>query len=329
MATYWRGFGDPDGISDWTEIAVASGQSDPAWSVINTDQLQATSASSHNEALVWNDIDADGDRDDFEILCQVYADATTASQRVLCGRVSTSGSTRNGYALRLRTNSVDTYRFSGSTFTQITAGTFSVASGTWVWVRFRVNGSTIRARAWADGDSEPGTWQCDATDTTYTTLGHVGALKGGNTNTQLWRYFGVGTNGDTAPASAGSSVTIALTGIAATMSAGALVPSVSLALGSESAIFSAGTVVPSVAIAAIGLQATFSPGTLTPSSSSGDTVALTGEAATFAQTAPSISVTIALTGITATMASGLLSASSGTATITVKAGSWLRYKKLQ
>jgi len=84
-----------------------------------------------------------------------------------------------------------------------------------------------------------------------------------------------------------------------------------------------------VAIAAIGLQATFASGTLTASSSSGTTVNLVGEPVAFAQTAPSVNVTIALTGIAATMASGLLSASSGTAIITVKAGSWLRYKKLQ
>lgn len=206
MATYWRGFDDADGISDWTQVAVASGHTDPAWSIVNTDQLRATSASSHNEALVWNDIDADGDRADFEILCQVYVDVATASQRVLAGRISTSGGSRTGYAVRLRTSSVDTYRFSAGTFTLITAGTFSVASGTWCWVRFRVNGTTIRARAWADGDSEPGTWQCDTTDSTYSTAGHVGALKGANTNTQLWRYFGVGTNGDTAPASASSGV---------------------------------------------------------------------------------------------------------------------------
>lgn len=120
-----------------------------------------------------------------------------------------------------------------------------------------------------------------------------------------------------------------LSGEAATFTPGLLGGSVSITLIGQSAAFTAGSVVPSVAIAAIGLQAAFSPGTLTPSSSSGDTVALLGQAATFAQTAPSTSVTIALTGIAATMAAGILSASSGTATITVKAGSWLRYKKLQ
>ncbi len=120
-----------------------------------------------------------------------------------------------------------------------------------------------------------------------------------------------------------------LSGQAGTAFAGTLNTSTSRGLSGQSAAFAAGSVIPSVAIAAIGLQATFASGTLTASSSSGTTVNLVGEPVAFAQTAPSVNVTIALTGIAATMASGLLSASSGTAIITVKAGSWLRYKKLQ
>lgn len=197
MAVFHHDFAD--GIGDWTEVELTSGHSTPVWTApVSTDQLQATSTSSHNEALVWNDIDADADRDDFDILCQVYVDSTTATQRYLGGRISTSG-TRNGYALRVRTNSIDTYRFNGSTYTAIENGTFSVASGTWVWIRFRMVGTTIQAKGWtgAEGD-EPGTWICSQTDATYSTAGHVGCVKGANTNTQLWRYFNVGTNGDTA-----------------------------------------------------------------------------------------------------------------------------------
>lgn len=203
MATSYRGFDDADGISDWSQVAVTSGHTDPAWSVVSTNQVQATSASSHNEALVWDDIDADANRDNVEILAQVYVDSTSTTQRCLAVRISTSGGSRNGYAIRFRTNSFDTYRFNSSTFTQISTASVSLSAG-WYWVRFRVNGSTIRARYWADGGSEnTGSWDCDATDATYSTAGHVGLLKGANTNTQLWRYFGVGTNGDTAPSSGG------------------------------------------------------------------------------------------------------------------------------
>ena len=142
----------------------------------------------------------------------------------------------------------------------------------------------------------------------------------------------VALSGESATASAGivlPAFSAALSGQAIVAAAGGLSSSTSCALSSQSATFAAGSVVPSVAIAVIGLQATFAAGTLTASSSGGDTAALTGEVVSFAQTAPSVSVTIALTGIAATMSAGILSASSGTATITVKAGSWLRYKKLQ
>lgn len=62
----------------------------------------------------------------------------------------------------------------------------------------------MKARIWADGDSEPSGWDVDTTDGTYNTAGHIGLQKGANTNTIKWRHFGVGTNGDTAPTSAPS-----------------------------------------------------------------------------------------------------------------------------
>lgn len=202
MATYFRDYADADGISDFTEVPTVAGNDAPAWSIVNTNELQATSASSHNECLTWTDIDSDADRDDVELLFQYYNDSTSTTQRVAAVRMVTSG-TRTGYACRVRTNSIDTYRFTGATFTAITNTTVSFSSGTWCWVRFRINGTTVRARIWADGDSEPGTWDCDATDATYSTAGAVGPLKGANTNTQKWRKLGVGTNGDTAPSSGG------------------------------------------------------------------------------------------------------------------------------
>lgn len=211
MATYYRDFADADGISDWTEIPVSSGATDPAWSIVSSNQVQATATVTNQiEALAWNDIDSDANRDNIEILGQVYVDSTSTTQRYYWVRGSTSGASRTGYSLRVRTTSIDVYRNNGSTFTTIAGATISISSGTWCWVRFRVNGTALRARIWADGDSEPGTWDVDTTDSTYSTAGHVGLLKGNNTNTQLWRYFGVGTNGDTAPSSGSGAQTVAI-----------------------------------------------------------------------------------------------------------------------
>lgn len=207
MATYFRGFEEADGISDWTEVAIASGHTAPAWSIVNTDEVQATSTHNQNEALVWNDIDGDADSDDVEILFQSYVNSTTASQRVGAVRISTSGASRTCYYVTARSSGFAIGRMIGATTTTIASNSVTRTSDAWYWIRFRVNlsGNTIQARIWADGDSEPGTWGLDSTDSTYTNAGHVGLLKGANTNTQKWRKFGVGTNGDTAPASAPSS----------------------------------------------------------------------------------------------------------------------------
>ena len=206
MTTYFRDFSS-GGISDFTEVPVASGHTAPAWSVVSTDQVEATSASSHHEALTWDDINGDANRADFEVVGQFYVDSSSASQRVYSGRTSTSGSSRTQYYCGLRTSAISVGRQAGATTTSISSVTVSITSGTWCWVRFRVNGSTIRAKYWtgAAGD-EPGTWDIDTTDSTYTTAGHVGLMKGANTNTHLWRKFGVGTNGDTAPTSGYSAV---------------------------------------------------------------------------------------------------------------------------
>ena len=180
---------------------------------------------------------------------------------------------------------------------------------------------------------------------------------------RIWVPVSAGGGGNVTVALTGASVTasagtlavttvLPLAGQSATFAVGTLTPvtggDVTVALVGQSATFSAGTVAPSTAVAAIGLSATaaqgvfsvatslalvgeagtFAAGTLTASSTGGGSAALIGEAATFSPGVFAPSVTIALTGIAATMSAGILSASSGSATITVKAGSWLRYKKL-
>lgn len=51
------------------------------------------------------------------------------------------------------------------------AGSFATA--TWYWTRAAWSGSTLQARTWADGGSEPGTWNVTATDATFGAAGRV------------------------------------------------------------------------------------------------------------------------------------------------------------
>jgi hypothetical protein len=49
----------------------------------------------------------------------------------------------------------------------VQAAGFSVSNGSFYWMRFQVIGTTLKTRLWADGGSEPGTWQSNFTDATF------------------------------------------------------------------------------------------------------------------------------------------------------------------
>jgi peptidoglycan/xylan/chitin deacetylase (PgdA/CDA1 family) len=52
--------------------------------------------------------------------------------------------------------------------------TFNMAADTWYWMRVQAVGTTVRARIWPDGATEPATWLYSGADTTFQTMSHVG-----------------------------------------------------------------------------------------------------------------------------------------------------------
>jgi hypothetical protein len=203
VTTYFRDFSDADGISDFTELAHVSGNNAPSWAIQNTDEVIATSASAHLETLGWNDIDGDANRATVEVVGMYRLPSTSTTNRTFSVRVS-SDSSRTCYNVRLRNADIYVYRVTGTSATQLSGDTtISLTTGNWYWIRFQFSGSNYKARVWLDGDSEPGTWNVESTDSTYGTAGSVGLCKGNNTTSHEWSMFGVGTNGDTAPKSAG------------------------------------------------------------------------------------------------------------------------------
>lgn len=93
----------------------------------------------------------------------------------------------DGYAVELRLG-----KFVGGVFTQIST---TNEIGTWArdipWrVRFRVNGSTLLARAWEHGTNEPMDWQLSSTDTDIVTGDQI-VVRGAKTSGVRYRqYFG-------------------------------------------------------------------------------------------------------------------------------------------
>jgi cytoskeletal protein CcmA (bactofilin family) len=59
----------------------------------------------------------------------------------------------------------------------------SFSANTWYWCRFGVVGSSVRARIWTDGASEPTAWDFSVTDTTFTTGGQGAGFSLGNGST--------------------------------------------------------------------------------------------------------------------------------------------------
>lgn len=151
------------------------------------------------------------------------AGTANAADAEVCGRLSypdtitghglivrAGGTTANkeGYLFFIRSNTRGRiYRASGSgiLFLAETSGNnLTVSSGDFLDFRFRVNGSDLKLKYWKAGDAEPGAWDVETTDSTFSGAGDVGlfAQTAGSTATQQWDYFSYALNGDSARAPA-------------------------------------------------------------------------------------------------------------------------------
>lgn len=70
-----------------------------------------------------------------------------------------------------------------------------------LYIRVNVNGTTIRARAWFDGDAEPATWGVTATDSKYAGPGLAGIQLQQTRDGRVYEFISIGTDGDSAPMS--------------------------------------------------------------------------------------------------------------------------------
>jgi hypothetical protein len=71
---------------------------------------------------------------------------------------ATTGTGSNQLTLRVLT--------AGGGFTTLATGSFTWAINTWYFIRLNITGTTVRARIWAVGTSEPSTWTVTATNVT-------------------------------------------------------------------------------------------------------------------------------------------------------------------
>jgi RHS repeat-associated protein len=72
------------------------------------------------------------------------------------------------------TSTLDIQKHDGSGFTSLASTAGTLTADTAYWIRFRVQGSTLSARYWQDGTTEPTTWTVTVTDTSISGPGTAG-----------------------------------------------------------------------------------------------------------------------------------------------------------
>lgn len=187
--------------SDWTEIWDTSASSSSVVDTIGDDQALFHNISLANRnGLSWNDLDGDADRANTELLYLVYnQDVTSAAGGGGFVRGSGTSTSETGYAVVYENAELGIRKLVSATQSVLaTTSGKNLAVNTWYWIRFRVNGSSLKAKIWAKADSEPGAWDLETTDTDITAAGKVGVCSFSAGNDPYYEAFAAATNGDTA-----------------------------------------------------------------------------------------------------------------------------------
>lgn len=110
-----------------------------------------------------------------ELLARFQTSVTAACS---CGFTARYSATNNQYTARLTTNgasgSILMKKNVSGTSTQLATKTVTLNGSTWYWMRYRVQGTNLYAKQWADGSSEPSAWDITASDSAITSAGNVG-----------------------------------------------------------------------------------------------------------------------------------------------------------
>jgi hypothetical protein len=153
------------------------------------------------EVLRWEPADGETGRANQEVLALLSLPAHS-DLGVLALRASgASGASANAYVLRLDApgDLIKIERYAAGTAALLASAPCAGLLGfvSW-WVRFRANGTSLQAKAWPEGSSEPAGWTVSATDATHAD-GSLGLYRGSSGIGPELYFLAYGTNGDTAP----------------------------------------------------------------------------------------------------------------------------------
>lgn len=180
----------------WTERWDAT----TLWEVVTGPYVQWTTdgASSRQDGLSWDTPGSITGDCQIAVLCR-----STFAAGSQCGAIiHASTAAISGYSVCLSGvgDELAASRLDAGVETLLTVGSFTWTNDTDYWIRAERTGTTFRARAWAFGGSEPGTWAVSNTDATYSS-GVIGLFARNLNGDKIFKAVGVGTGGDAAPLS--------------------------------------------------------------------------------------------------------------------------------
>lgn len=160
--------------------------------------LEHTRTTTAQRGISW-DVPGSSADQDILVLFRTTSWATNQLQVILRG--GGGSGTETGYMFRNSgTGAVAISRIASGTITNIGATlSITLPTNTWHWIRFRVNGSDLKAKIWqGDHLTEPSAWTIERTDATYAAAGWAGVGNVAATGTRDYDDFAVGTDGDSA-----------------------------------------------------------------------------------------------------------------------------------
>ena len=139
---------------------------------------------------------------DVEVLALISASTALSFQYYIVLHGSGSAGDENGYFAVRATSGSQGFRVQkcvNGSFTNLAtvAKTWTASVDTYNWIRFRREGTSLKAKVWDFGSSEPSSWNIDVTDTSLSS-GHVGLTTVVGSGIKRLDYFAV-SNGETIP----------------------------------------------------------------------------------------------------------------------------------
>ena len=226
--------------SDWTagwdattQFTVGTGGADKI--------LKGAITASNRYICTWNDVGADANRANVEILTKFRVLSVVGGGAGGVARASGTGTTETGYTAYIQDDDLRVAKYVSGTATALVTQALTLLANTDYWLRFRVNGTALQARIWLATDAEPGTWGIDTTDTSISAAGWAGVFTFSSDSDPEYDAIAIATNGDTASFATGgitgtgspsiTAVTASGTGTLAHTGAGSLTTAATTASG--------------------------------------------------------------------------------------------------